>query len=317
MKSFLIKTILLVTLIISGLFFLELESRKLDNSFFKVKKDYLYNNYDQLQGMIFGPSHIWRAINPEWLDYPTSSLAFSGSAINVDYKLFDQHKDAPALKFVIFDLSAGYKERVQSDAWIKAKKLYYYFGIKSNHFSLQENFYVRYPIWDDIKRLSGEEDMPDQNNLTTNQWGFVTVIPEQKNLFKRANFDKAIIEERGIGKRTINRHTLDRFDESIAQFSEDKILDIITQCKSRRIKVIFVSPPKYYLYNQKLQKEHISRRAALLDNIIDDKDVFFMDLDKIFEDDPTYFYNVNHVNTKGAKVVTSRINEQLHEILSK
>lgn len=315
MKSFLIKTTLLVALILAGLLFLELKSRKLDDSFLKVKKDYLYKNYNQLQGMIFGPSHMWRSINPEWLDYNTASLAFSGCAINVDYKLFDRHKGAPKLKFVIFDLSAGYQERLQSDAWIKAKKLYYYFGAKSNRFSLQENFYVHYPIWDDIERLLGKTKATDQNNSKMNQWGFVTEIPAQKNLFKRADFDKSIIGERGIGKRTIKRHYYDRFDETIAQFSEDKILDIITQCKTRGIKVIFVSPPKYYLYNQQLQEEHISRRAALLEKIIDNEDVFFMNLDKIFENDPTYFYNVNHVNSKGAKVVTNRINEQLHEIL--
>lgn len=313
MRLFLIKVCLVIFVVVTSLAALEYESQKLDLTYYKIKKDYIEANYQDLEGLILGPSHIWRSINPEWLNYNAASLAFSGSAINIDYKMYRQYEDAPNLKFVLFDLSAGYKERFQIDEWISYNKLYYYFGVKSDNFEIKDCFYVRYPIEDDIKALYDEEERPSLEE-PANEWGFPTEISERKDIFKRADYDSEKIESIVTSSRTLNRHNVNKFDEQVAELSRAYLLDLVKRCKERDIKVIFISPPKYYVYNEKLTKKHEERRAELLEELIDNEHTYFWNLEKMIEQETKLFYNVNHVNPDGAKVVTAEVNRRLKAI---
>ena len=295
MKLFLIKISLLIFFILLFLGSLELYSRKNDVSYLRVKKDYLENNKNKIECLVLGPSHILRAIDLDLFNYNTLSLAISGSATNVDCYLFNSVKNKITPKFVIINLSEWYIERYRSDEWMRFHKLHYYFGVKYDRFKLKDLFLVNYPVKEYLFSIE------DKN------------APRVEKHFLEVNYDKEKIKKnflKKISRKLRNLHPKKEYKKNVAL-----LYDVVRECKKQKIKVIFISPPKYYLYNEAVLSKPTNRRTDFLAPIVDNKTVYFLDYKSFNDTEPRYFTDPHHLNEKGSILFTKELNKRLPDIV--
>ena len=90
--------------------------------------------------------------------------------------------------------------------------------------------------------------------------------------------------------------------------------DAINKCLARNVKVILLSPPKYYLYNDYMNHNKLIRRNDFFNKYKNNKDVFIWNYERKYEFQTKYFLNEDHLNLEGSKMFTNEINNKLHEI---
>lgn len=309
MKAFILKSLLITIPVLLLLGCLEYRARIIDHSVLHIQQEYLLKNKKQVEGLIFGPSHMWRAINPEKFDYNVASFAIAESALNVDKYIYEYTINKSHPNFLIIDLSAGYLEKLNDSFWISARRLPYYYGYFDwEHFQLKDYFLIEVPIWKNRKSFL----KPEISNAY-NKWGFKEKNSVKRDLFKKANYEleqiKIFENKRGVLNK--HNHTIDKN----YNYNVKELLLLVKETKKKGIKVIFVSPPKFYLYNAGLIQEHRDRRAAFLHKVVDNKNVYFWDYETFHEKDIHLFIDYNHLNPKGASLFTCEINKRLLEIM--
>lgn len=305
MRPFLLKVMLI--LIPTGLFLAGLEAyaRTRDNSDLRYKSEYFRANAGELRGLVFGPSHSWRAVDPAKLDYPTASLAFSGSAINTDFLVFRQALKKASPDFVLFDLSAAYLEKRNPAEFMNQRKLYYYFGVPNDQLTLRDHFLLRQPT----HRVFEE---PERERTFTER-GFEYDLAEFKEQFKFLRFDTTRIANFISNQSKKQQHN--RFSDGNYAMNRELLGRLAALCRERNIKLIFWSPPKYFIYNDFLLDKHRQRRERALDGIVDGETVFFWNLERFGERDPTMFMNMNHVRPAGTARVAEELNRRLKAVI--
>lgn len=309
MRKFLwkcIATIVFLLLVLAGM---EYYVRQTDESVLRIRRDYLEANKTHLDGLVFGPSLIVRAINPAFLTNEVAMLGVNGSTPRVDYLLFKRFIDEVNPKFIIMDLSVGYLDRGVRGDYFEQNRLYHYFGIRGKDFELKDFFLLRPPYYKIF-------EAPDSMDVEVyNEYGFALVPDARSNEFKRLEYDTAAIAELPAIKKKIRRHN--RTNDERYQRNLEYYREIGAICSARGIELIFVSPPKYHLVDGKLTKKHYERRSALLDELTSKYDnVQFWDFDSMHPYDPEMFLDSNHSSVKGAKVVSREINRRLKKMFN-
>lgn len=302
MQKFLLKILFVLVPSLLFLAVLEWNTRRIDNSALAVRSAYFFQHYRQLEGLCFGSSLVAQSVNPAWLDYPTASLALSGSSLNVDYLLFKRANTLVTPRFVLFDLTVHLLNQYHSDAWIKMRKLPYYYGIKPEKRELKDYFLSGTPLYRSL-RLSA-------SNEKINEYGF---SEDRSKQFKKLEYDhEQIVQDKRIQKFLGNAEP---FNAAINQINEDLLKEIITICRAQGTKVILYSPPKYYIGNDAAETlPDFARRATFLREVVDDENVFFWNLERMGERDPRNFANINHVSLQGAKMATEELNRRLKQL---
>jgi hypothetical protein len=304
MKIFLKKLFFIAFLLLVILAIFEKITPTLDISQTKFVKDYLKQNQNKIDGLIFGPSHIKRAINPQYLTANTASVALYGSSINVDYLLLKSILKSEKPKFILFDFSAGYPEKLNFYDWIKGNNLTYYFDLDMRY-KLKDYFFTQYPLHKYFKKShKTKEDF--------NKWGFELKIENRKNDFLNFNFDTTKIRNSEDAILTLKLHN--SFNKKARKQNLEYLLEIAAICKSKNIKLIFLSPPKSFIYNESLLPEYHEYRTEFLKTLVDNKDVFFWDYSAFYQKNIDSFYNINHLNPKGAELFTKEINARLKQM---
>lgn len=305
MKNFLLKFLIVIKPILILLITLEFLNRQNDNSSIYYQKKFIEKNKDFLEGVIFGPSHIWRGIQPKYLDYKVASLAMKGSRPNIDYLLYEYTKEIAKPNFYIFDLSLRYLEQQNNEDWIKGKKLPYYFH-NINREKLGDFFLTTIPLKENITLYEKKYD----------KWGFQLKIPKQKDIFKQLNFQDSLILQHSTTKKILARHnTISKNNKTI--LNKNLYEKIIAECANQDIKIIFISTPKYHHYNKGFKQKYTLERRNFLNQVVDNKTVFFLNFETFNENNPHLFFNINHMNPEGAKIFSQHLSQVLKTILQK
>lgn len=314
MKKFVIKYLIYLVSIIVVLSTLELLARKNDKSVIHIRKQYLDDNKSEIEGIVFGPSHMARAMNPKYLDNNVAVLALGGSAPNLDYLLYEYSAEITKPKFLIFDLSYGYLYRYNSGEQLSETKLsYYYPNIKKQ--GISDYFMLKYPFEKEVLNIYQENSSTD-----IDKWGFENSV-DKIDVFKPLGYqEKLILKDRKTENR-IKEHNgfIDDVDSKKNYETNTKLYKkIVEACASKNIKVIFINTPKYHLYNHSFlqDQELIKEHRAFLSEVIDNKTSFYFDFSDKFEKDVNLFYNVNHMNIEGAKTFTKEVNKIIHEVVN-
>ena len=309
MKKFLIKYLVFIIPILIFLIILEMLTQEHDKSSTYYQKKYIDNNKSKIDGIIFGPSHSWYGIYPKYLNYNVASLALTSSSPNVDYLLYNYTKEKVNPKFLIFDLSLGYLTTHNDIDYISHKKLSYYFSnIKKD--GLKDFFLVRYPLKDEMNLLFKDK----KSNI--DKWGFQYKVPPGVDIFSKLNFQDSLIVNDKASEATLKRHK-ERSKESNTAPNISLYKKIVSECVSKEVKVVFISLPKYYVYNEKIDKtnELSTERMKFLNEIVDNKLCFFLNYEDFFENDTKLYYDIDHLNTEGAIAFTKELNRVLKDII--
>jgi len=306
MKTFLLKIIIILIPVIILLSITEFISRKNDTSKTYFQKKYLIENQTNIDGVIFGSSHMWRSLFPKYLDYNVASFARSGSAINIDSYLYNYVSKLVTPKFYVFDLSQTYLNSSKDQNYTSTNKLQYYFPTSDNR-NLSDNFLIKLPL---RKYFFFEKE----EKIKYDKWGSEITIPKKINFLKKLGFNDSLLLNITRSKRVLKKHN-ESINKSICDKNITFLKKIIDDCKKKNIKLIFMSPPKYHIYNKKLNHELALQRDVFLKEFVDNKNVFFLNFENFEEDNSKLFFDLNHLNIEGAKIFSEAFNKRLKTIL--
>lgn len=289
-----------------ALVFIPLEIYLRQNTF-KAKAEFIKQHQNEIEWLVLGSSHNWRAINPALFQKTTASLAFGGSAIDIDIFLANHYLEKlPQLKRIILEVSYHSLEERRGYTWGKNHLLWVHFGIA--HYNGPVPWYD-YALLSSQPLFYGRKLLMEHNKIESgkyNEYGFINVDPDTSyrsftNRFQRLNFNANKIKK-GSEKYLANLHkrsNLDNYQQSLREL--DKLIEI---CKKKEIAISIISPPKYFLYQQAMNEEKYARRNAFLNRIKDQAHVQVLVYDAFQQNNPKWFSNENHLNVDGANQFT-------------
>lgn len=306
MKKFIIKIILFSLPFLLAIP-VELSVR---NNTYKIKADLVKNKRDSIELLILGSSQTNKDLNPKNIDFITAPMANDGSTLNIDYLLFEKYFDQfPNLKYVIFEISYHSLEDIKDESWNKNHLFYNYYGVNnygkepllSEHFLVSSNpklYLMRY--------FTPKSKLEDTK---FNEFGFVL---NSTSRFEKYNFDAEKIRNTSMNEYLKGRHQR----ENVGYYNRITALidDAINQCLERNVKVILLSPPKYHLYNEYMNKNKLERRNKFFEKYKNNENVLIWNYEREYEHQTYYFLNEDHLNLKGSKIFTNEINSRLHKI---
>lgn len=309
MKKFVIKTIVFFLPLVLLFFLIE---RSVRNNTFKAKAEYIHENIEGIEAMILGSSQNWRAVNPEFLNINVAPLAHGGSAINIDFLLFEKFVELlPNLKVVIFELGYHNLEDSRDSDWSKNHLLHIYYGINNydTHPPLKDNFLLTANIKQYTKRFITSEESQEFGRY--NKYGFITDSPYW--LFESLEYDSLRIEK-GVEKYLKSRHKKTSKQKYLEH--TEKLQKVVEQCLKNNISVVFLSPPKHYTYNKNMVDGKLLRRDEFVQSYNKHKNVHFWNFEKIYEYQSEMFGNPDHLNARGAKFFSDKIDSLLRDLIN-
>lgn len=309
MKNFVLKILLFAIPVLAGLTALEIFARE---NIFAAKKEYFDQYKNDIEVLILGSSHLQYGIDGLKMQQNTLNLSMLASGPVVDYRVFNQFApQLPALKYVLIDFSAAYVEKGTQENWSGHTYLNIHWDIEKDQMDLWDDFLsvseFRQSFNDLIKHARGQK----QNFY--NAAGFDTLVDPKINIVRRFGFDE---DSLATYKRYIEPMSRDHNYINASQRAQNlEFYQSMKQyCAQRNIKMILVSAPKMRLYNDFMQAPVLDSRQALADTLVDNKTVFFWNDDRLFENQITYFFDLNHLDIAGANAYTEIISQRIQQL---
>lgn len=281
------------------------------NNTFKMKSDYVQNNKDNIELFILGSSQNNKAINPEFLDFITASLANDGSTVNIDYLIFEEYYSKfPQLKVVIFEISYHSLEEIKPNNWNKNHLFLKFYNVNNYNRNppLSERLLFLSNPKEYLKKYLTPESKQEDNKF--NQFGYIL---NSSSRFEKYNYNKDLIKKTSFNEYLKGRHQVENLNFYTVNTS--LLNKAIETCLKNNIKVVLLSPPKYYLYNNHLNKKRAERRNYFLKKYSNIQNIYIWNLEKKYEYNPNYFLNEDHLNYYGSKQFTTLLNHKLKQII--
>ena len=285
---------------------------------FKAKSELIEEGKNEIELLLLGSSQLAHSVNPEFIRLKTASLAIDGSALDIDYLLFQKYfSQLKEIKAVVIELSYHSMFEIRGEAWAKNHLLLNYFQINNygttpsvnQHFliSAQPQFYLR-------KLL---QELKYKGVSHYNKYGFIdkpldTAIHLPITRFRRLSYD----EERIQWTSQDYLSKISHFSLSTEPFevNAQRLRAIRDTCEKYQVQLIFVSPPKHQFYNQKMEEKKLEMREEFLHEMLSNKIVHFLNYETDFEKKTRLFDNENHMNIKGAEIFTKKISAHIDSL---
>lgn len=305
MRNWLIKIAVILVCLFSFLASVEWYAIRNDHSRDRIRADWFFSQKDSLEGLIFGPSYVAQSINTEGLDRLTANLGLSGSSPNVDAKLILKTLEYCKPDFILLNCSTGALERRHDKSYFSSKKLYFYYGIDYDGWTLKDAFFTSMPLY---RYLT-----PEAEPTPTNEQGFALATNKKNDVFRKLEYDSARIVNFPRYVALKDNVGPDISDENFAENKRD-LLEVIELCRKKQIKLILLAPPLYAYYNDNLKPGLEERSEIFLSEVVDNETVFHWDYQRFYEDEPRCFTNCNHMSLYGAKLFTAELNRRLNDL---
>lgn len=279
---------------------LEMYIRTIPNSY-KYKYDWMTNNVTDVEILVFGSSHAYYGIRPEFFSSKTFNMANPAQCLAQDSFLFNYFlKRCEKLRTVILPIS--------------------YFTFFSD-INPEENAYLirYYNIYMDYQRY------PYSPQYHLELGNPATAMTKLKNYLtgKTSKFDKYgwcmdyRIEEKDIRKwdngsnaiAAAMRHTHLNLD--LAKANYEKLNDIAQSCQRMGVELIIITTPTWHDYYNRLDKEQLSQMRSYVDRAVRKYGIRYLDYlkDKRFEAND--FYDADHLSNIGAEKFSKILDEDI------
>lgn len=278
---------------------LEYNLRQVPNPY-KYKYDWMQKNADDVETLIFGSSHTFYGIRPEFIDGKAFSLANVSQGLRQDLFLLEYWADRyKKLKTIIVPISfySWFSKGLEhgSEAYrCRYYKIYMDCDLYSD-FSLYNLEISDYrTAQGKLDKIRSHETDPGCNEYG---WG-KTYTLASKDLLKWENGKEA--------SAAVERHTAKSWD-----YIEDNLMimrKIAQFCKNRNIQLILITTPCWHTYYDNLDKEQLSKMYELTYQFQKESGALYFDFlrDKRFEADD--FFDSNHLSDVGAVKFTKILN---------
>ena len=262
-------------------------------------KRQLFEQYKaNTQCLITGTSHALNGINPTLLPVKALNIAEAGKAVEIDIEIIEKNlHQLPQLKYVIIpvDYITFYFTGLREES---AAKLYH-------HWHLKDGFVKSYRI----KRyhaftcgfLLNEYNTDDQHDTIM---GYRAVFRDLSKLsmdYRQHKYKRKIIDW--------NRYWI---DTGSAPKIYKRLLNFISMLQEKQIQTILVTMPVCKQFYACLDPKLLNKSNQFIDSILHHTNARYIDLqsNNAFAAD-SLFFDIDHLNDKGATVATGIIREAL------
>ena len=299
MKKFLKYGIFFVLPLIVALIPLEYLIRQVPNPY-KYKYEWMQKNAEDVEILVFGSSHTFYGIRPEFFEGKAFSLANVSQGLKQDLFLLEYWADRyKKLKTVICPISfySWFSHGLEygSESYrCRYYKIYMdcdlYPDLSLYNLELSDFRTAKGKI---AKLFSSNED-PGYDKYG---WGNTYKL-SKKSIIKWNDGTEA--------EAAIKRHTAKSWDYIDLNYARMK--ELVDFCKSRNIQLVFITTPCWYSYYDNLNKEQLAKMYELTNRFKNEFDVPYFDYlkDPRFEADD--FYDSNHLSEIGAAKFTKILN---------
>ena len=296
MNKFLIKLaqLLLITIVLLAI----IGIYKQQDHNYSSKKSLFEANKTQIVGLILGTSHSQYGINPTLFPFKAINIGERNKPIEVDIEIVEKNiLQLPNLKYVIIPIDyftfyyTGLNEPFSA-------RYYHHWNLKQGY--IKSYTFKRYHIFNCGFSLT-EHD----NN---NDHALLGYLPQYDNLTSLTEDQK-----NAACKKRVDNWNRFWIDTSNTSFVFNRIIDLGTLLKRKKIQPIFVTfPMSTKLYNY-CDSSILLRNTILINQIVTKTQAKYIDLEKnpAFKTD-SLFSDVDHLNDKGAKVATGIIKDFLN-----
>lgn len=267
--------------------------RSIPNNY-TFKRDSVNKNSTEIEVLLFGSSHCLYGLNPVYFSKNTFNFSNISQTIYFDKLLLEKYIDKlPKLKQVVFCIeytNLSQKDNTQDDVFRK----YYY-----------ETFMdLKVPIVSDMDpkkySLALSRSLGSSIDLMLKYYkkGSILNCDEKGwgNDYKKMNR----ISPHEMGRERAEAHEDGSMDFSV---NENRIDDLILECKKRNIKVVIVSMPETKVYSENLNQEKLQLIFKTCQKFEDSNEGYVRYLNLF--NDPRFvdedFYDADHLNEVGAE----------------
>ncbi|MDD2475331.1 MAG: hypothetical protein PHI32_05410 [Dysgonamonadaceae bacterium] len=285
---------------------MEVTLRFLPNDY-KLKKNYLDSNSNNIETLVLGSSHAYYGISPKYLSPKSFNAGYVSQSIDFDYEIINKYRDNfKNLKTVVLPISYFTfftTLETNMESWRIKNYVIYYDINKPHHLSdyselLSNDFKIN------VFRLGGYY-IKRKIHVYSDEFGWGT-DHNSKNAV-------SLIE---TGESAALRNTFDvRLEATKRTFEENvKLLYSIAEwCKINKIKLILLTPPAYQTYIDNLDDHQLSMTVKTANavaskyencqyyNLINDSSFTAID-----------FYDADHLSENGAKKLSDIISKKIN-----
>lgn len=299
MKKFIHKTIFFLLPIV--IFFLLMEHllRSIPNDY-NYKMEYLNNNSNNITKLFLGDSHTYYGINPDFISGNSFNASHISQSIDLDYEIIKKYRNNwRRLKFIIIPIDYStlfYRLSNSVEYWrIKNYNLYYDMHLSN---SLSDNSeLLSFTFISNLKRIYSYY-FRKKTSITCSKLGFGN-NKKSNDLVK-------------TGKTAALKHTI--LDLSNLNKNIYIIEEIINFASENNIEIIFYTSPAYKTYVSNLNKSQLNLTVKTITELAESNNncIYF----NLLEDthfSSADFSDANHLNSKGARKLSLRIDELLSD----
>lgn len=306
MKKFLLKIVLfLLPVFVAGVV-AEIALRQIPNEY-KFKNEKVIQNGENVETLILGNSHAYFGINPEYLTQPALNGANVSQSLDYDLKILQSNiKYLTNLKVVVVPVSycSLFSTLENGPASWRVKNYYLYYDLETpfNLQSRSEMFSNNLKV--NCSRLY-KYYIANEPAIKCSYSGWGT----EYNSSKSKNLNET-------GKEAALRHT--KIDEDILANNIKALYQLLSLCKQNNVDVVFCTLPAYTSYRNVLNKEQMAITKKTIEDFVSSNDnLIYIDYfaDKSFT--AADFYDGDHLNEKGAKKVSYKLNASLTKLYAK
>ena len=270
---------------------------------YTVKQNYIDTHAKDIEVLLFGDSHCFYGLNPDYFSQHALNLSNVSQTIYFDKLLLEKHIDRlPKLKKVVFCIeytNLSQADNTGEDDWRK----YYYqhymhlkvpiiskWDVRQYSLTLSQDFNRTMKL---IKRYCKTQKLYDCN---PNGWG-TNYKKEDRIQPSEVAKARAAMQEDGSMDFALNA---------------DRLQQMIAECKQRNIEVVIVSMPQTHLFESYLNQSKLQKIIATCTAFqTNNNNVHYLNLfrDERFVDED--FYDADHLNSDGAVKCSKIVNDYL------
>jgi hypothetical protein len=273
MKKFLIKTLISILPLLILATVLEFYYRTIPNDY-AYKNKYLEQHSGEIETLIFGSSHSFYGINPEFMQQNTFNASHVSQPLYFDFEIFKKYENNfKNLKCIIIPISYFTLWSGQLKGGIEEWREKYY----SIYYRLQnENMF-----WQNLELVDGKLIyniiqikkylINNTSKMTSNELGWGT-----------SNNSKNAKDLQETGETAAKRHTIDNIHSEKRKQNLTNNLKILHQfadfCKKNNVNLILITTPTYHTYRENLNKMQLGKMHETI-NIFSEthKNVVYLD----------------------------------------
>ncbi len=262
----------------------EIMLRNIPNSFQVKKNNFNQSNYEVV---FFGSSHIYRGVNPKFINLPSFNFANVSQSIDQDFKIYQKFIKNSNPKIIVIPHSymSFYKQLKNSKENWRLKNYAIYYNIFEG-INLKNYFEIfSMSIEKNYQRLLNYYFKNEYKICANNGYGYWN-----------KNMNKVNIKE---SKKAVERHT--KFLKSDSLELDSDLNNWLKLLNSKNTKIVFLTTPCHKIYFNQLNPERWRRDSIYIQNIKNKyKNIWELNFLKSPSFSNSEFKDSNHLNNVGA-----------------